>query len=97
MANWTKLLFVVSSSRKDVLVLFVEVHDEPVGVAHQDLRYVIAVERFVLEYVDCPAVFEILAKETEDAGFWQLGFSEHADHLGRDLLGGGEFSRGGGL
>ena len=57
----------------------------------------IAVERFVLEYADCPAVFEILAKETEDAGFWQLGFSQHADHLGRDLLGGCEFSRGGGL
>ena len=49
---------------QDVLVLFVEVHDELVGVAHQDLRYVVAVECCVLEDVGRSAVLEVFAEET---------------------------------
>ena len=72
-------------------------HDEPVGVAHQDLRYVVAVECLVLEDVGCAAVLEVLAEKTEDAGLLQLGVFEHATDLSRDLFVGGELPCGGGL
>ena len=60
--------------------------DEPVGITYQDLRCVIAVERFVLEYVGCPGVFEVFAKETEDAWLAQLGVFQHAADLGIDFF-----------
>ena len=52
--------------------------DEPVGITYQDLGHVVSVQSFVLEYVDCPAVFEILAKKTEDSWLAQLGVFQHA-------------------